>query len=107
MDFQEIVNKVKELNFSEMRADEAGRFEAVIVKQAMGELKRRLEEYFGQPIFPSGQKLTAEIQRSIDSNGGIMPGQTLYYRSQGKEVLFAMLWPWSDGQHITIKIIQE
>jgi hypothetical protein len=32
-----------------------------------------------------------------------MVGQTLYYSKQPDCALFAMFWPWSDGEHTTVK----
>jgi hypothetical protein len=47
------------------------------------------------------------MQEVINGFGGIMPGQTLYFRSEGSESIFAMLWPWQDGIRTTVKIIQK
>jgi len=40
----------------------------------------------------------------IEEFGGIRPGQTLYFWNEGKDAVFAMLWPWQDGYHTTVKI---
>ncbi len=36
--------------------------------------------------------------------GGIRPDQTLYKKVFDKYVLIAMIWPWGDQQHMTLKM---
>ncbi|OGX16984.1 MAG: hypothetical protein A3K83_07010 [Omnitrophica WOR_2 bacterium RBG_13_44_8b] len=67
-------------------------------------LASRLESFFGPRIWPSDNKLPEEVEISIRECGGIMPDQALYFRKADKKCTFAMLWPWQNGQHITVKI---
>jgi len=106
MEFEEIKKAVKEIRLDTLRLDSDTNFEAVIVKEEMDKLIALLEGFFGSPAFPSKNRLPLQIHESINAFGGIMPGQTLYYLSQGNDTIFAMLWPWQDGQHITVKIIK-
>ena len=107
MDFKKIRQVVKEVQLDTLRLDEEDNFEAVVLKEQVAKLTQRLESFFGKPVFPSNDKLPTQILQTIDAFGGIMPGQTLYYWGQGKDAIFAMLWSWSDGKHITVKIIKK
>jgi hypothetical protein len=73
----------------------------------MDKLITCLESFLGPPIFPSKNRLSLEMKRNINAYGGIISDQTLYYSTQGSDTFFAMLWPWSDGQHTTVKIIKK
>jgi len=107
MDFKKIKQAVKEVQFDTLRLDSDNNFEAVVVKGEMGKIIELFESFFGSPVFPSKNRLSKEILQAIASYGGIMSGQTLYYWRQGSATLFAMLWPWKDGEHTTVKIIKK
>lgn len=107
MDFEEIRGAVKEINSDALRADDAVYFEAVLLIDDTPKLTLALEHFFGKAVFPAKNSLSFTISRDIDGFGGIMPGQTLYYRSKGGEIIFAMLWPWKDDRHVTVKIIKR
>jgi hypothetical protein len=107
MQFDKLKDEVKTVQFDALRCDADNNFEAVVVQEELEKLTARLEEFFGAPAFPSSNRLTFAMRQAIDGCGGIMPGQTLYFWNQGKEIIFAMLWPWSDGQRTTIKIIKK
>jgi len=107
VDFQEIKDKVKEVRFDALRLDEGNILEVVVVKENLAKLIERLESFFGIPVFPSKNKLSAKVSQIIGDFGGIMPGQTLYYSDGGESIIFAMLWPWQDGIHATLKIIRR
>ncbi|MEW6075494.1 MAG: hypothetical protein AB1530_04210 [Candidatus Omnitrophota bacterium] len=107
MDFQEIRNALKGISFKTVRKDLAGEFEAVVIKEESGRLGEKLEKCFGAPVWPAQEKLSSLITGAIEEYGGIMQGQTLYFWHSGSESIFAMLWPWSDGRHITLKLIRK
>lgn len=107
MEFERIRNDLKEISFTTLRLDCDNNFEAVIVRQELEKLKERLEKFFGQPIWPSKERLPFHVERVINDFGGIMPGQTLYYWSRQQDIIFAMLWPWHDGLHTTVKVIKH
>jgi len=104
MDFNEVKNAVKAINFESLRKEEDGYFEAVIFKKDLEGLNTILKSSLGEPAFPSNKKLSKEIENAIDEFGGIMRGQTLYYAIIASSTTIAMLWPWQDGQRITLKL---
>jgi len=107
MQFNEIKKELEGAVFDNLRIDNDNYFEAVIVKDELAKLTVSLERIFGSPAWPSKNQLVPRAQEIIKDFGGIRPGQTLYFWSQGKDIIFAMLWPWGDGYHTTVKIIRK
>jgi len=107
MEFNEIKKEVKGVGFETLRTDSDNFLEAVNIKEELGRLNDRLKAFFGEPAWPSKDKLSFQAQETIKGFGGIMPGQTLYFKSEGRDSTFAMLWPWQDGKHTTVKIVRK
>jgi len=107
MDLNCLRREIKRLNFDALRTDHNDRFEAVIGQQEIDKLNLQLKSRMGEPVFPSENRLPHKVQETVNVLGGIMAGQTLYYKASETNNIFAMLWPWKDGQHTTIKIIQQ
>lgn len=107
MQFSDIREVIKALRLETLRTDCDNYFEAVIVKDELNKLDTRLRQFFGEAAWPSKERLPYQMQQVISGFGGIMPGQTLYYRNEASGDIFAMLWPWQDGLHTTVKIIQK
>lgn len=104
MRFTDLRNELKNIVFIMIREESSDYFEAVIARSELSNLALRLEKFLGPPIWPSQTKLSEEVEGSIRDYGGIMPDQDLYFRKQDTETVIAMLWPWSNGTHITVKI---
>lgn len=102
--FSQLKAEVKEASFNTLRTDTDVYFEAVISKENLNGLVSKLEKAFGPALYPSRSKLPSDIQGAIKEFGGIMQGQTLYFCRQDKSSVFAMLWPWQDGENITLKL---
>jgi len=98
---------MKMFNFEALRTDCDNLFEGVIVQQELDKLNLQLKSLMGEPVFPSKSRLPHKVQETVKGFGGVMPGQTLYYKVTGSDSILAMLWPWKDGQRTTIKIIQQ
>ena len=107
MEFNEVKSEVKDLVFESLRTDCDNYFEAVVIKEEVSKLSEKLQRSFGSPAWPSKNRLAFQAQEAVKGFGGIMPGQTLYFRSEGVSSIFAMLWPWQDGMRTTVKIIQK
>jgi len=107
MDFSSLRKNVKALNFEALRTDCDNFFEGVIAQQELEKLSLQLKNMMGEPVFPSKSRLPYKLQETVNGLGGIMPGQTLYYKTSDTDSILAMLWPWKDGLRTTIKIIQQ
>ena len=104
MEFDKIKAQIKRCEPDTMRMDNENYFEAVVGRARLEELIRVLEGIFGSPAWPSGNKLSKDAEKFIKNVGGLRKGQTLYFLSKEGCSVFAMLWPWQDGERITIKM---
>ena len=107
MDFSVIRKDMKMFSFEALRTDCDNFFEGVIVGQELAKLHGQLKNLLGDPVYPSKERLAHKVRQRVDGLGGLMPGQTLYYKDLGADSILAMLWPWKDGQRTTVKIIQQ
>ena len=107
MDFSLIRKDMQKFSFETLRTDCDNFFEGVIIQKELDKLNERLKSLLGDPVYPSENRLALKVRQSVDGFGGLMPGQTLYYKNLGADNILAMLWPWKDGQRTTVKIIQQ
>ena len=107
MEFTEVIKEVKKVAFEEVRVDKDGYFESVILTKNLAVIVAKLNEIFGSPVWPPENNLSKETLNIIQGYGGIMTGQTLYFYQLNNHFIFIMLWPWSDGQHVTLKCGQK
>jgi hypothetical protein len=107
VDFSLIRKNMKMFSFETLRTDCDNFFEGVIIQQELDKLNGQLKSLLGDPVYPSQNRLTHKVRQSVDGFGGVMPGQTVYYKDSGSDSIFAILYPWKDGQRTTVKIIQQ
>lgn len=106
MTYPELIEEVKKIKLWERRVDSPNLLEFVITQELLNTLTLLLENYFGLPLKPAGQAPSREANAYSAAYGGIQKGQTLYYRDSGASSHCALLWPWSDGKWITVKVAQ-
>ena len=104
MEFDKLKTEIKKIESVTARADDDNYFEVVVKKACLGEIAQLLKGVFGEPAWPSSNKLSKETEKIVKDFGGLRPGQTLYALNEEGHSVFAMLWPWQDGERITIKI---
>jgi len=104
MEFECIKTEIKKIELETMRVDNENYFEAVIGHTRLEAMVCALEGIFGSPAWPSGIKLTKDTERLIKDVGGLRKGQTLYLLNKEGSSAFVMLWPWRDGERVTIKM---
>jgi hypothetical protein len=107
MQFNQVKEEIKRVGFKNTDTDCDNLFEGIVQRAKVEKMTRKLEDIFGAPIWPSKNRLSFQMEKLIKQYGGIMQGQTLYLTSKNNEVVFAMLWPWKDGEHTTVKLIQN
>ena len=103
MEFKTLRERLGEINFEMVRADSDAYFEAVLTSDEYDNTALKLKETLGEPIYYGSGRLSSEVRKKISAFGGITKGQVLYYRWERIKDIFAMFWPWRDGQHITLK----
>jgi len=104
MEFNELRTKVKKIGFKEVRFDKEEFFEGFIPIEKLPNLISVLESFFGPPAIPSAQEVSAEAQKVANEFGGVWKGQSFYFQLKETRPMFAMLWPWADKAHVTLKL---
>jgi len=103
MEFENIKSGIKNTPLDTTRVDNDIYFEAVVKKDVIGDIVRLFEHAMGKPAWPSKERLAKEARSLADKFGGLRKGQTLFFLNKDGVSLFAMLWPWQDGERITIR----
>ena len=102
--FSDIKTQIKTVGFETLRTESDAYFEVVFLKAKLGEYTAALNGIFGKISWPSDSPIPPEVKAAITQYGSVMAGQTLYATQEGSRVIFAMLWPWGDREHITLKM---
>ena len=103
-----LLDDVKAASPTEIRSQQRLYFEGVVQHKRLDELCAVLEKHLGAPAQPFGR--VAEFEDGLDdliaTHGGIFRGQCLYLRQFEGDggVAFAALWPWENGQLVTLKV---
>ena len=103
MEFNLLKTEIKKIELDITRVDGDDYFEIVVKSHSLGDMVHLLESIFGSPAWPSRDKMSKKIEKAIKNFGSLRPGQTLYALSTDNFSIFVMLWPWQDGERITIK----
>jgi len=106
MQFEQLKTEIKTVSFESVRDDSVDFFEAVLTKKDLPALTLKLDSFFDKPVFPAEKPLSEQAQAIAADFGDVMDGQTMYFKQEEKVGVFAMLWPWGDKDHITLKVGQ-
>ena len=102
------IEAMKETVQMEIRPNSDGvkYLEAVIDRKDLKVLHSLLSKHLGPPAKESGkeEEFPKEIQRLVDSLGGLRIEQSFFYRKDGDQLIYAALWRWqSDPDKNTLK----
>jgi len=102
MNLKEIIAELTKLDVYEKRSigDDYG--ELVLLNTPA--LHKTLTDIFGPAMKESNEKPDKEMIILAKEYGGIWDNQTLFKKDSQSCILIAMLWPWDDKQHITLKL---
>ncbi len=106
MNLNELKSLFKGLTISEDRVDEESYKEMVFLFSDLEKWNKVLTSALNPPVKPVGMKPDKEHVKATEEYGAIRENQTLYKKDFAGQVIIAMLWPWSDGAHITLKLAQ-
>jgi hypothetical protein len=103
-----MIEDIKDRLRLEIRPNSQGReyLEAVIDTKDLELLHSLLRKHLGSAAKESGKEvhLPKEIQKLVDSLGGLRKEQSFFYRQVGNQVLYAAIWPWqSNPDKVTLK----
>jgi hypothetical protein len=80
--------------------------EAVLQTEDLELLHSLLSKHLGPAAKESGKEanLPKEIEELVDALGGLRNEQSFFYRQDGQQVIYAVIWPWqSNSNKITLK----
>lgn len=107
MTFEQLIEKIRGISLQEIRSMEAHYVEVVAAKSEMARIAPALESFFGLPVKPEGKDPSADAKKAAEPYGGIWKNQTMYFLQNGEGKSAAMLWPWGDGETVTLKIFRS
>ena len=103
-----MIEEIKETLRMEIRPTSQGLeyLEAVINQKDLKLLNSLLKKHLGPAAKESGKEtnLPKDIQKVVDSLGGLRNEQSFFYRQDGNKIIYAAIWPWtSNPNKITLK----
>jgi len=103
-----LIEEIKKTLRMEIRptSRETEYLEAVITLEDLEVLHSLLKKHLGPATKESGKEASfpKQIQELVDSLGGVRIEQSFFYKQDGKQVTYAVIWPWqSDPDRITLK----
>ncbi|MCX7926592.1 MAG: hypothetical protein N2606_00405 [Candidatus Omnitrophica bacterium] len=87
---QALFEQIKSYGYQTVRIEQSDYLELVITKAHFAKLNETLINFFGEAAWPSQNPLTEQMCKLISSAGGLMPGQTFFYKCLNNEVFYAM-----------------
>ena len=102
---EQLIQGIKELGPQELRSDTETNYEFVISREKLEKgLSVLLEGYFGSPLKAAGKEVSPEAKKKAEPFGGVRKDQTLYSFENPEGYNTCMIWPWSDGRTVTVKM---
>ncbi|MBD3264886.1 MAG: hypothetical protein GF375_07265 [Candidatus Omnitrophica bacterium] len=104
MELRELKSRFANLDVYEQRDSQEDYEELVFYARDLEKWEEILCDFFGQPAKPAEAKPTRADSKLTREFGGVFKGQTLFKKDMPEKTVIAMLWPWQDNEHITLKI---
>ena len=106
MRYDLFLEELKKFPSLELRSDEPACFEFVVKTADLAKVNLVLETFFGKAMKPAGAKPSSEDKKKTEAFGGIREDQTLYYLESEELYYYSLIWPWANGQSVTVKVIR-
>ena len=106
MQYDLFIQELQKVPCQELRSSDAESFELVVNASDLQKVLLLLQKFFGQPLKPPGAKPSPEAKKVADPFGGIRENQTLYYLASEELYYYSLIWPWSNGESFTVKVIR-
>ena len=104
MILKEVVEKCSKLGVDEQRCVSDEYVELVFFNKEIEQWNGMLTDALGPAVKPAGTQPTEGDLHLTKDYGGIHDNQTLFKKDFGDAIAIAMLWPWQDETHTTLKI---
>jgi len=103
-----MINELKAKLKMEIRSTSKGEdyLEAVVKKEDLELLNSILTKHLGPAAKMPGKRanLPHDIQKLVDSMGGLRVEQSFYFSRAGDKITYCALWPWqTNPDRITLK----
>lgn len=108
MELVDFITEVKDLRIHSRsyHVDDRGEYgELVFFSEDLADWEAMLEKHFGSPVKKPDQPVTDELMQLTEAFGELFDHQTLYLKQEPRTTILAMLWPWRDMSHTTLKLI--
>ncbi len=102
---KDMINSYGNLEIFEQRCISDEYAEIIFLKKDVDKWTEVLADLLGSAVKPAGVKPTEEDLQFTEHHGGIRINQTQYRKDFNGVTVIAMLWPWQDDVHITLKMI--
>ncbi len=89
--------------FKQRKASETYR-EIVFFNKDVKKWDRVLSGKLGSPLKSKWGRPDKSLNKLTRKFGGIRKGQTIYVKEYDDCSIIAMIWPWKDKQHSTLKV---
>jgi hypothetical protein len=101
---KQIMDQCGGLDIFEKRRVSDAYSEIVFCNKDNDKWNKLFEDIFGFPAKSAGVKPTEEHLSLTKDYGGIHANQTLFKKIFDDSLVIAMLWPWQDDTHTTLKM---
>ncbi len=96
--------KFKSLDICKSRKSSPTYREIVFFNKDIKKWNRVLAGTLGDPVNSKWNRPEKQVEKMTRKYGGIRKGQTLYVKEYDNFSIMAMIWPWKDKQHSTLKL---
>ena len=101
---ERIEKKLRTLHVSKQRKRTDKYSELVFFNKDKKKWDRALSGILGPPVKSHWKKGDPELNSITRNFGGIRSGQTVYFKEFDDCKVLALVWPWKDKTHTTLKL---
>jgi hypothetical protein len=101
------MRRARQIQHEQTRRESEDYLEMVMFSGSWNEILSLFDGYFGSALKAAGEEADETVEAVANRFGGITKEQVLYHTSRDNAEHVAMIWPWSDGKRMTVKILQE
>jgi hypothetical protein len=108
MQLVDLVTAVKDIRIHSRRyhIDDHGEYgELIFFVEDLPEWETVLHNHFGKPVKCPEEPVTESLMSLTAPFGELFDHQTLYLKENSHRLMLAMIWPWKDLSHATLKLI--
>ena len=104
---EEVMRRTRKIKHEQTRRESEDYLEMVMFLENWNDVLSLFEGYFGAALKRAGEEADEAAEQIANRFGGIAKDQVLYHSLSEDFEHVAMIWPWSDGKRMTVRILQE